>query len=118
MCSSCPCCWSFCWRSTCSWSYGRGSAFRPGCGIRRLFVFVLLKYSPGSLESVGVALLPRLFLVFLFLLPFLDRGLRRSPRYRPISTAVATLSVVAVAFLTWRAVQTTPPALADDRASR
>src|SRR5438105_5216638 len=83
-----------------------------------LFLFELLKYFPGSLEWVGVALLPGLFFVFLFLLPFLDRGPRRSPRYRPISTIVGSLSVLVVAFLTWRAVQTTPPALADERASR
>ena len=83
-----------------------------------LFLFELLKYFPGSLEWVGVVVLPGLFFVFIFLLPLLDRGPRRSPRYRPISTAVGTLSVLAVAYLTWHAVQTTPPALGDDRASR
>ncbi len=83
-----------------------------------LFLFELLKYFPGSLEWVGVVVLPALFFVFLVLLPFLDRGPRRSPRYRPISSAVGGLSVIAVAFLTWHAVQTTPPALADDRNSR
>src|SRR5439155_23375997 len=66
----------------------------------------------------GVAVLPGLFFVFLFLLPLLDRGPRRSPRYRPISTAVGTLSVLGVAFLTWHAFQTTPPALVDERAAR
>jgi mono/diheme cytochrome c family protein len=40
------------------------------------------------------------------------------PRFRPISTVIATLSVIGVAFLTWRAVQTTPPALAENRAER
>jgi len=83
-----------------------------------LFLFELLKYFPGSLEWVGVVVLPGLFFVFMFLLPFLDRGPRRSPRYRPISTAIGTLSVLAVAYLTWHAVQTTPPALVDERASR
>jgi ubiquinol-cytochrome c reductase cytochrome b subunit len=83
-----------------------------------LFLFELLKYFPGSLEWVGVVVLPGLFFVFMFLVPFLDRGPRRSPRYRPISTAIGTLSVVAVAYLTWHAVQTTPPALVDERASR
>jgi ubiquinol-cytochrome c reductase cytochrome b subunit len=83
-----------------------------------LFLFELLKYFPGALEWVGVVVLPGLFFVFLFLVPFLDRGRRRSPRYRPISTIIATVSVVAVALLTWRAVQTTPPALAENRAER
>ncbi len=83
-----------------------------------LFLFELLKYFPGSLEWVGVVVLPGLFFVFIFLLPLLDRGPRRSLRYRPISTVVGTLSVLAVAFLTWRAFQTTPPALVDERAAR
>ena len=83
-----------------------------------LFLFQLLKYFPGSLEWVGVVVLPLLFFAFLILLPFLDRGPRRSPRYRPISSAIAVISVVGVAFLTWQAVLTTPPALADDRNSR
>jgi ubiquinol-cytochrome c reductase cytochrome b subunit len=83
-----------------------------------LFLFELLKYFPGSLEWVGVVVLPGLFFVFIFLLPLLDRGPRRSLRYRPMSTVVGTLSVLAVAFLTWRAFQTTPPALVDERAAR
>jgi ubiquinol-cytochrome c reductase cytochrome b subunit len=83
-----------------------------------LFLFQLLKYFPGNFEWVGVAVLPALFFVFLALLPLLDRGPRRSPRYRPISSAIALLSVLAVAALTWQAVRTTPPALADDRNSR
>ena len=83
-----------------------------------LFLFELLKYFPGSLEWVGVVVLPGLFFIFLILLPFLDRGPRRLPRYRPISTAMAVLSVIAIAFLTFRAVQTTPPALAENRAER
>src|SRR5215471_3209138 len=83
-----------------------------------LFLFELLKYFPGSLEWVGVVVLPGLFFLFLFLLPLLDRGPRRSPRYRPISTAIAALSVLAVVGLTWRSIQTTPPALAENRAER
>jgi quinol-cytochrome oxidoreductase complex cytochrome b subunit len=65
-----------------------------------------------------VVVLPELFFVFLILLPFLDRGPRRSSRYCPISTVIALVSVVAVNGLTWQAIHTTPPALADDRNSR
>jgi ubiquinol-cytochrome c reductase cytochrome b subunit len=83
-----------------------------------LFMFELLKYFPGNLEWVGVVVLPGLFFVFLFLVPFLDRGPRRLPRYRPISTAIAFLSVIIIAFLTFHALQTTPPALAENRAER
>jgi len=45
-----------------------------------LFLFQLLRYFPGSLEWVGVVVLPGLFFVFLFLLPFLDRGPRHLQR--------------------------------------
>ena len=83
-----------------------------------LFLFELLKYFPGALEWVGVVVLPGLFFLFLFLLPLLDRGPRRSPRYRPITTAIGLVSIVVVSLLTWRAVQTTPPVLADNRAER
>src|SRR5207247_8471207 len=76
-----------------------------------LFLFELLKYFPGSLEWVGVVVLPGLFFVFIFLLPLLDRGPRRSLRYRPTSTVVAPLPAPAVPFLPWRAFQSAPPAL-------
>ena len=83
-----------------------------------LFLFQLLKYFPGSWEWIGVALLPLLFFVFLLLTPFLDRGPKRSPRYRPISSAAAAISVVAVVGLSVQAWQTTPPELVQDRTSR
>jgi ubiquinol-cytochrome c reductase cytochrome b subunit len=83
-----------------------------------LFLFQLLSYFPGQLEWLGVVVLPALFFVFLALLPFLDRGPRRSPRYRPITTSLGVISILAVAGLSWQAVRTTPPALADDRNSR
>lgn len=53
---------------------------RPEWYFLFLFLFQLLKYLPGSLEWVGVVVLPQLFFLFLVLLPFLDRGPRRSPR--------------------------------------
>ena len=83
-----------------------------------LFLFQLLKYFPGSVEWVGVAVVPALFFIFLIVLPFLDRGPRRSPRYRPISIALGVISILGIAVLTWQAVLTMPPALADDRSSR
>jgi ubiquinol-cytochrome c reductase cytochrome b subunit len=83
-----------------------------------LFLFQLLRYFPGSLEWVGVVVLPGLFFIFLLALPILDRGPRRSPRYRPLSTAIALISMIAIAALTWQAIRTTPPALADDRNAR
>jgi ubiquinol-cytochrome c reductase cytochrome b subunit len=39
-----------------------------------LFLFQLLKYLPGSLELVGTIILPGLAGLFLFALPFLDKG--------------------------------------------
>src|SRR3990172_3650268 len=49
-----------------------------------LFLFQLLKYFPGSLEFLGVVVLPTLAILGLFLLPFLDRNSKRHYRHRPV----------------------------------
>lgn len=58
-----------------------------------LFLFQLLKYFPGTLESVAAVVLPSLAIVALLALPFMDRSSRRHPFHRPI--AMTTVSVVA-----------------------
>lgn len=77
-----------------------------------MFVFELLKYFPGELEWVGVALLPGLAILFLFLLPVIDRAPIRHPRQRPLAMNLTALAVVALSFLTLRAYQVTPTTLA------
>src|SRR4030066_1974500 len=42
-----------------------------------LFLFQLLKYFPGKLEVVGVVVLPTLAILFLFVLPIIDRSPKR-----------------------------------------
>ncbi len=73
-----------------------------------MFLFEMLKYFPGSLEWVGVAVVPGAVILFLFLLPVLDRGQIRHPRQRRLAVNLTALAVVAVTFLTLRAYQVTP----------
>ncbi|MEK6256283.1 MAG: c-type cytochrome [Chloroflexota bacterium] len=42
-----------------------------------LFLFQLLKYFPGELEVIGVVVLPTLAIIFLLLLPFIDKSTLR-----------------------------------------
>lgn len=74
-----------------------------------LFLFQLLKYFPGNLEVIGVIVLPTLAILLLFFLPLLDRSPRRHFLKRPVITAVTTLAVAGIAFLTVQAVRETPP---------
>jgi len=73
-----------------------------------MFLFEMLKYFPGELEWVGVALVPGIVILFLFLLPIIDRGPVRHPRQRRLAVNLTALAVVAVVFLTLRAYQVTP----------
>ncbi len=73
-----------------------------------MFLFDMLKYFPGSLEWVGVVVLPGAALAFLFFLPFLDRGLARHPSQRPVTVALTSLAVLGIVFLTLQAYQFNP----------
>jgi quinol-cytochrome oxidoreductase complex cytochrome b subunit len=75
-----------------------------------LFLFQLLKYFPGSLEWLGVVVVPGLLLLLLVLAPWLSRGEERRPLRRPIGMAVVAGFVGLSAFLTYQAAATTPPA--------
>ena len=61
-----------------------------------LFLFQFLKLVP---RTIGV-LAPGVLVALLFLLPFLDRSHRRSPRARPITIAVTVLLLAAIVALT------------------
>lgn len=65
-----------------------------------LFLFQLLKYFPGSLESVAAVVLPSLAILVLLALPFLDPRLRRHPLDRPVATGLNLATVVALVWLT------------------
>lgn len=73
-----------------------------------MFLFEMLKYFPGQLEWVGVAVVPGAVILFLFLLPVLDRNTVRHPRQRRLAVNLTALAVVAVTFLTLQAYQVTP----------
>ncbi|GAB64150.1 MAG: DUF4405 domain-containing protein [Candidatus Jettenia sp.] len=54
-----------------------------------LFLFQLLKYCQGNLLIVGTVIIPTLAIIFLFVLPFIDRNTSRYPSKRiPFFSAV------------------------------
>jgi ubiquinol-cytochrome c reductase cytochrome b subunit len=70
-----------------------------------LFLFQLLKYLPGSLELLGTVVLPGLAGLFLFALPFLDRGPSRAASTRLPWLAPIFLGGVAVVVLTMQSLR-------------
>lgn len=68
-----------------------------------LWLFQLLKYVPGSMEWVVVAIVPLVGVLLLLAVPWLDRKSDRRPAHRPVSMAVFAVVVVAVAGLTYAA---------------
>lgn len=63
-----------------------------------LFYYQLLKYVPGYLEPLTSWILPSLFVLALFLLPFIDRNPQRTPTSRPV-TVGGGLAFVTVVFV-------------------
>ncbi len=74
-----------------------------------LFLFQLLKYFPGSLEVIGVIVLPTLALLLLVALPFLDRGPKRTPSSRLWVIGITALGFVGIIVLTVLSVLEAPP---------
>jgi mono/diheme cytochrome c family protein len=74
-----------------------------------IFLFQLLKYFPGSLEVLGVVVLPTLVILLLFVLPFLDRSPKRNYAGRPIVIGVTIVMVIGIVFLTIQSVREAPP---------
>ena len=74
------------------------------------FIFQLLKYFSGEWEVVGIVVIPVLAVVFLGLLPFLDRSRERHYRARPIVTGTTMLLLAGGVVLTMIAVAEAPPA--------
>ncbi|MBI9046304.1 MAG: c-type cytochrome [Anaerolineaceae bacterium] len=74
-----------------------------------LFLFQLLKYFPGSLEVIGVIIIPSLAIIFLILLPFIDHSAKRHFMNRKFFTVATGLIVLAGIVLTFLAVFETPP---------
>ena len=66
-----------------------------------LFLFQALKFFPGHLEAVAAVVLPGAAVLFLVLLPFLDKGPARHPLDRPLWTGLGVLALCGFAYLTW-----------------
>ncbi|MCP3993541.1 MAG: c-type cytochrome, partial [bacterium] len=73
------------------------------------FIFQLLKYFSGEWEVVGIVVIPVLGVLFLILLPFLDRTGERHYRTRPVVTGTTTALVIGGFVLTMIAVAEAPP---------
>jgi mono/diheme cytochrome c family protein len=74
-----------------------------------LFLFQLLKYFPGSLEVVGVVVIPTLVIIALALLPFWEGSPKRHFLNRPLITGLTVLGVAGIVFLTLQSVREAPP---------
>lgn len=66
-----------------------------------LFLFELLKFFPGRLEPVAVAVLPAIGIIVLLALPFFDRSDRRHPLKRPAGLALGVVVVLGIMSLTY-----------------
>ena len=73
------------------------------------FVFQLLKYFSGDMEVIGIVVIPILGVLFLTLLPFLDRSRQRHFRRRPVVTGATVIMLASVLVLTVIAVVEAPP---------
>jgi len=74
-----------------------------------MFLFQLLKYFPGTLEVIGVFIIPTLAIILLFVLPLLDRSPRRYFLSRPVVITVVALASVGVVILSILSILESPP---------
>lgn len=74
-----------------------------------LFLFQLLKKFPGTLEILGVVVIPTVVVILLFALPFLDRSSARHFSKRPIVMITTAVLLVGIGYLTVQAFLEAPP---------
>src|SRR6476646_195207 len=66
------------------------------------FLFELLRViKPPSLVALATIGVPTICMIFLLVLPFIDRGPERRPERRPIATITGIFVIVAMAYLTY-----------------
>lgn len=65
-----------------------------------LFLFQALKFFPGSLEAVAAIVLPSLVILFLLLLPWIDRGPKRHLLDRPLFSILGAGAIAGFVALT------------------
>ncbi|NOR89520.1 MAG: hypothetical protein GQ524_04630, partial [Anaerolineales bacterium] len=74
-----------------------------------IFLFQLLKYFPGSLEVIGVIVIPTIAILVLAALPLLDRGSKRHFLNRKLWVGITALFIVGITGLTIVAFLEAPP---------
>ncbi len=74
-------------------------------------VYQMLKYFHGSMDIVGMVVLPLVFVVVILALPWLDRNPSRLKRKRPVALSVAALIVLGLVFLTYQGMESVPKPL-------
>ncbi len=71
-------------------------------------LYQLLKYFPGSLDVVALVVIPIVFVVVIFALPWIDRNPSRAPSKRPVALSIAGVLLVGLIYLTYQGIQTVP----------
>jgi hypothetical protein len=78
------------------------------------FLFEVLRViKPAELTPLATIGVPTIGMVVLLLLPFFDRGAERRPERRPIAMAVLVLTLVSMAYLTYKGAIAGPPTKID-----
>jgi quinol---cytochrome c reductase cytochrome c subunit, bacillus type len=74
------------------------------------FLFEVLRVlKPPYLVPLATIGIPTIAMILLFLLPFYDRGPERRPERRPIAMTALSLTVIAMAYLTYTGANAGPP---------
>ena len=78
------------------------------------FLFEVLRVlKPPYLVPLATIGIPTIAMVLLFLLPFYDRGPERRPERRPIAMSAMAMTIVVMAFLTYKGANAGPPTTVD-----
>jgi menaquinol-cytochrome c reductase cytochrome b/c subunit len=78
------------------------------------FLFEVLRVlKPPYLVPLATIGIPTIAMILLFLLPFYDRGPERRPERRPIAMTALGMTVVVMAFLTYKGANAGPPSTVD-----
>jgi len=85
------------------------TAYTPRPDWYFLFLFEILKYCEGPLETVGSTVLPAIAITTLLLVPFIDRKAVRKWTQRTTAFGVAGMAALGWTALTVAAIVTTPP---------
>ena len=78
------------------------------------FLFEVLRVlKPPYLVPLATIGIPTIAMILLFLLPFYDRGPERRPERRPIAMTAMSLTIVVMAYLTYKGANAGPPTTVD-----